>query len=136
MKTLYYYLYYRFSKFYDEWDEIWDWSRTKKDGHISGSLILFGSFAFIFVSFLIFLFFLFDKKIDAYSCVAIVVVFSVLSLFFINKKKYNELEERYKDEKHSKLKGWLVFLYFIGSIASFFISMSLCGYWQSKEGWM
>jgi hypothetical protein len=46
-----------------------------------------------------------------------------------NKKKYMKLEKRYKHEKYSKLKGWLVFLYVIGSVALYFISMILCGYW-------
>jgi hypothetical protein len=44
-----------------------------------------------------------------------------------------KLNEKYKNEKNSKVKGWLVFVYLIGSVALFFISLILCGYWVSVE---
>ena len=113
MKTLFYYCYYKFSKFYENWGE--------KDGHIAGSIVLFGSFAFILLSFLAFIFSLLKIKFNTTFIWAVFIVFGILSLFFIKKKKYKELEERYKNEKHSKLKGWLLFLYFIGSIALYII---------------
>lgn len=31
-------------------------------------------------------------------------------------RKFKQLEERYKNERHKKLKGWLIFLYFIGTL--------------------
>ena len=119
MKTLLYYCYYKFSKFFDEWD----WYLGDKDGHISGSLVLFQSFAFIFLSILSFIFSLYDKKFNSDIIITIFVLCGILSLFFVSKKKYKELEERYKDEKYSNLKTGLVFLYFIGSIALFFVSI-------------
>ena len=130
MKTLFYYCYYRISKFYEDWGE--------KNGHVSGSLVLFLTFAGYFLSLLIFILSLFDKRIhemhdvlifnenlDNILIFGVPVLAAILSLFFINRKKYEELVEKYKDEKHKKIKGWLVFLYCIGSIASFFTVLPL-----------
>ncbi|MDR2037522.1 MAG: hypothetical protein LBQ60_06325 [Bacteroidales bacterium] len=125
MKTFFNYLYYRTSKFYEEWGE--------KSGYVAGSIVVFLSFGFICLSLCIFVLYIFDKKINNYIVWAIVIIFCVLSLFFINKRKFAELSEKYKDEQNSKLKGWLVFSYLIGSVILFFVSLSFCGYWVSIE---
>ena len=57
-----------------------------------------------------------------------ILFFGNLSLFLTNKKKFIKLSEKYKDEKNSKLKGWLVFLYVIGSVVLYFVTMYLCDY--------
>ena len=70
----------------------------------------------------------FNEEINTNIIWVIVIIASILSLFF-RKKKYEELAEKYKDEKNSKLKGWLVFFYAIGSVVLYIVSMLLCGYW-------
>jgi membrane protein insertase Oxa1/YidC/SpoIIIJ len=123
MKVFFDYCYYRIAKAYRVLDN--------KDYCMWGSFVLFSTFGFVLLSIFIFLFYMFDKKIDTAIIWTIVMIVSVLSLFFVNKKKFTELYEKYKDEKNSKLKGWLVFLYIIGSVVSFFVSLALCGYWVS-----
>ena len=125
MKTLFDYLYYRTSKFYEDWGE--------KSGHVGGSVVVFSSFAFVCLSFCVFVFYLFDKKINTDIIWAIIMIFILMSLFFINKKKYAELSEKYKEEQNSKLKGRLVFLYYICSVILYFGSLILCDYWVSIE---
>ena len=125
MKTLYYYCYYKISKFYDELGQHLNWDGKAKDGHILGSLVLFGSFGFYFLSLLIFVLSFFDEKIDADVVGGVLIVAVILSIFFINKKKYKELEEKYKDEKYRKLKGWLIFLYLICSLVLYIIAVVL-----------
>ncbi|MBR7014433.1 MAG: hypothetical protein IKI07_06190, partial [Prevotella sp.] len=36
--------------------------------------------------------------------------------FLLTEKKYQELTEKYKNEKHKKMKGWGVFFYLVFSI--------------------
>jgi hypothetical protein len=117
MNSLFYYCYYRIAKAYRVLDE--------KDYCMYGCAVLFSTFSLIILSFLSFIFFLLHKKIDAYLFGIIAVIITTLSAFFINKKKYAELEEVYKNEKHSKLKGWLVFLYIIASVILFFVSINV-----------
>lgn len=38
-----------------------------------------------------------------------------LCSFCGNEKKYIQLEKKYRNEKHKKMKGWLVVVYWIGS---------------------
>lgn len=121
MKNLFYYIYYRTSKFYENWGE--------SNGHIGGGVVIFMSIGSIILSIIIFVMYcLFGMKINVNIIWAIIFITSILS-FFLNKKKYEELVEKYKDERNSKLKGWLVFLYIIGSVTLFFVSLYLCGYW-------
>lgn len=87
--------------------------------------MLFGSLASIFLSLLAFVFSLLKIKFNITMIGAIACAFIFMSLFFISKKKYEELEQQYKEEKHSKLKGWLVFLYLIGSVVLYFVSISV-----------
>jgi len=117
MKILFYYCYYKFSKFYEDWGE--------EDGCFVGGGMLFSSFGFIFLSLLAFVFSLLEMKFNITIIAITIAVFGVLGLFFASKKKYEKLKERYKNEKHSKLKGWLLFIYFISSIALFFVSIAV-----------
>lgn len=59
MKSLFNYCYYRISKFYENWGE--------KNGHIGGSIVLFGCIGFNCLSLLSFLFSLFNKKNYSYA---------------------------------------------------------------------
>ncbi len=49
-----------------------------------------------------------------YIVSAIVIILGVLTT---DKNKYKKLEDIYKNESHSTLKGWLIFLSLIGSFA-------------------
>ncbi len=115
MKTWFDYCYYRISKFYENWGE--------KDGHFMGSLLVLGSLSFYFLSLLALVFSLLKIKFSTVLIGCILCVFIIISLFFIDKKKYKELELRYKNEKYHKLKGWLVFLYVISSFLLYFVSL-------------
>lgn len=121
MKTFYYYCYYRFSKFFDKWDLNWG----EKDGHISGSLILFAIIGFYVLTMITICLHLMNEELTSELISIVLTCFCILSIPFIRKKKYKELEEYYKDEKHSKLKGWLVFLFAIGSVILFVISINM-----------
>ena len=121
MKNLFYYIFYRASKFYEGWGE--------KNGHIAGGVVVFMSIGSIVLSIMIFvLYHLFNEKISTNIIWIMIIITSILS-FFLNRKKYEELAEKYKDEKNSQLKGWLVFAYVIGSVVLYFVSMLLCDYW-------
>ena len=43
------------------------------------------------------------------------VIVIVSGTFTTNENKYKKLEDRYKNELHTTLKGWLIFLSLIGS---------------------
>ncbi|MDR1198828.1 MAG: hypothetical protein LBK94_07440 [Prevotellaceae bacterium] len=118
------YCFYRTAKCYENWGE--------KDGHIAGGVVTFMSIGAIALSILIFGLYLFGKKMNVNIVWVVVVITSILS-FFLTKKKYAELAEKYKDEKNSKIKGWLVFSYVVGSVVLFFVSMFACGYWVSVK---
>ena len=124
MKTFFNYCFYRISKFYEDCGE--------KEGYIAGRIVVFASIGFLIATFLIFVFYLLDKKINLKIIWAIIVVTSILS-FFMKKKKYIEMAEKYRDEKNRKLKGWLVFTYVISSFVIYIVSMMLCGYWVNAK---
>jgi archaellum biogenesis protein FlaJ (TadC family) len=95
----------------------------EKDYCLYGSFILSLSLGSIFLSLLALIFSLFDIKFSITLLWIAVIIISILSIFFINKKKYKQLDKKYKNERHSKLKGWLVLLYVIGSVAMYFVSL-------------
>lgn len=126
MKDMFYYVFYRASKFYEDWGE--------SNGYIGGGIVAVGSLGFIFLSIIIFvLHYLFNEKINTTIVWIILIITSILSFFILNEKKYEKLAEKYKDEKNSKLKGRIVFAYIIGSVILYFVSMLLCGYWVSID---
>ena len=121
MKILFFYCYYKLSRFFDKWDFNWG----EKDGHVSGSLTLFASIGFYVLTMITICLHFMNKELSSELITIVLTCFCILSIPFIRKKKYKELEEYYKDEKHSKLKGWLVFLFAIGSVALFIISINM-----------
>ena len=102
MKDLFYYVFYRASKFYKSWGE-------NNNYYISGKFSLFLAFA----SNILFLIGLFCYILGIRYSIQIVyliwILLFVLSFFVLNENRYKELAEKYKDEKNSQLKGWLVF---------------------------
>ena len=126
MKDLFYYVFYRASKFYKSWGE-------NNNYYISGKFSLFLAFA----SNILFLIGLFCYILGIRYSIQIVyliwILLFVLSFFVLNENRYKdgtfnlnlqkELAEKYKDEKNSQLKGWLVFAYVIGSLVLYFVSL-------------
>lgn len=116
MKELFYYVFYKASKLYKSWGE-------NNNYYISGKFSLFLAICANILT-LIGLFCLILKIRYSLEVVygAWILLF-VLSFFILNEKKYKELEEKYKNEKNSKIKGWLVFSYIIGSVILYFVSL-------------
>lgn len=116
MKDLFYYVFYRASKFYKSWGE-------NNNYYISGKFSLFLAFA----SNILFLIGLFCYILGIRYSIQIVyliwILLFVLSFFVLNENRYKELAEKYKDKKNSQLKGWLVFAYVIGSLVLYFVSL-------------
>ena len=116
MKNLFYYIFYRASRFYKSWGE-------SNSYYISGKFLLF----LALVANILFLVGLFCYILGIRYSIQIIyliwILFSVLSFFVLNERKYEELAEKYKDEKNSQLKGWLVFAYVIGSVVLYFVSL-------------
>ena len=116
MKDLFYYVFYRASKFYKSWGE-------NNNYYISGKFSLFLAFA----SNILFLIGLFCYILGIRYSIQIVyliwILLFVLSFFVLNENRYKELAEKYKDETNSQLKGWLVFAYVIGSLVLYFVSL-------------
>lgn len=121
MRNFFYYVFYKSSKFYEDWGE--------KDGYILGRMVICGSISFQILSIIIFvLYYFLNEKINEDIIVGVITTGTIISSF-IKEKKYKELVKRYKNEKNSILKGWLVFAYLISSVILYLISMILCGYW-------
>ena len=116
MKDLFYYAFYRASKFYKSWGE-------NNNYYISGKFSLFLAFA----SNILFLIGLFCYILGIRYSIQIVyliwILLFVLSFFVLNENRYKELAAKYTDEKNSQLKGWLVFAYVIGSVVLYFVSL-------------
>jgi archaellum biogenesis protein FlaJ (TadC family) len=129
LKSLFDYCFYRIAKAYRNFDD--------KEYCGWGYGILFASFGFIALALTTLILYIFHYKLTTTIIVIVSIPFLALdALFsiFLNKKdKYIALEQRYGNEKNSKLKGWLVFSYVVGSVVLFFVSMILCGHWVSVK---
>jgi cobalamin synthase len=127
MKTLFDYCFYRIAKAYRVLDEknYCDW----------GYGVLFASFGFITLALTTLILHIIHYKLTTTIIVIVIIPFIALdaffSLFLKKQEKYIRLENHYKNEKYSRLKGWLVFLYLITCVSSYVVSMLLCGYWVS-----
>ncbi|HPX59614.1 MAG TPA: hypothetical protein PLL02_04195 [Bacteroidales bacterium] len=82
MKDLFYYVFYKASKFYENWGE--------KNGYIGGGIVATGSLCFIFLSITVFvLHYWFNKKINTNIVWIMVIIASILSLFLRKKNMKN-----------------------------------------------
>ena len=115
MKTLFYYCYYRIASFY----------RSCYDGYYLnwGFWILLDTFMCVAWAIAAPVFYILEIEYTNYHAIWVAMPFILLSFrttFVISDeskmKKFKELEERYKNERHKKLKGWLIFLYSIGTL--------------------
>ena len=121
MKKWFYYVFYRAAKYYE--------GGWEKDGVYRGGLVATMSVCCILLSIIVFVMHVwFDKEINTKIALGAGVATVICSLFF-TRKKYEQLAEKYKDEKNSKLKGWLVVIYAVGTFVLYGASMIICGYW-------
>lgn len=122
MKRLFDYCYYRIAKAYrvlDE-DDYMDW----------GYWVLFASFFWVAVAIALLIIHAFHIELTKKLIYIIGAPFFVLGLctiFFVSDKKkeekFRKLEEKYKNERFSRLKGWLVFMYIIGTLLLLFVCL-------------
>ena len=121
MKTLFYYCYYRIAQGY----------RFCGDGYYLdwGYRILFATFAFIEASIVVPISRILGIKSltkSGFILILIPIILLYVRTFFIPKerkmRKFKQLEERYKNERHKRLKGWLVTIYAIGTLVLFILS--------------
>ena len=121
MKALFYYCYYRIAqgyRFFGDGDYL-DW----------GYRILFATFAFIEASIVVPISRILGIKSltkSGFILILIPIILLYVSTFFIpiqcKKQKFEQLEKRYKNEKHKRLKGWLVTIYAIGTLVLYILS--------------
>lgn len=117
MKTFLEYCFYKSSKFYKRWGE--------SNYHISGKFALFLALCSNILTLLSIFCAILGTRYKTGIIYLLCSVFGVLSFFGLDKKKYKELERRYRSERNSKLKGWLVFAYISVSFVLYFISLYL-----------
>ncbi|SKC56460.1 hypothetical protein SAMN06298215_1698 [Bacteroidales bacterium WCE2008] len=118
MKNFFLYVFYRVAKIYEDWGEQYV--------YIRGSVVAFTTIGLIALSIITFvLFFFFDKELNKDIIWGVLIVVAILS-FTLKEKKFKELREKYKNETHKKLKGWLVFLYIIGTLFLYIVSLYVC----------
>ena len=121
MKALFYYCYYRIAqgyRFCGDGDYL-DW----------GYRILFATFAFIEASIVVPISRILGIKSlikSGFILILIPIILLYVRTFFIpiqcKKQKFEQLEKRYKNEKHKRLKGWLVAIYAIGTLVLYILS--------------
>ena len=121
MKALFYYCYYRIAqgyRFCGDGDYL-DW----------GYRILFATFAFIEASIVVPISRILGIKSltkSGFILILIPIILLYVCTFFIpiqrKKQKFEQLEKRYKNEKHKRLKGWLVTIYAIGTLVLYILS--------------
>lgn len=117
MKRLFDYCYYRIAKAY----------RKVEDKYycMYGSFVSFLPIIAIVLVLISLVLYQLNKKLTSPIIIGVVVILSVVSLFFDSQNKYDELEQEYKNEKHSKLKGCLVFLWILSPIALYIIMINV-----------
>jgi len=90
---------------------------------ISGNVIVSSCQAFNSITLLSIMFFLIEVELTKIIIIFTGLIFVIINLFILDKNKYIELSEKWKDEKFKTLKGWLVFLYVLISLVLFFVSL-------------
>ena len=108
------YIYYRMSNFYDD--------EFESKPYVRGSIVLFGCLASNILTILSAILFIFKIKMSIMIIHITLGVALLLNIFYRSEEKYLKLCTMYKDENHKKLKGWLVFAYFLCSVIIYIIS--------------
>lgn len=107
LKKIYEYYYYRISKFYKDMG-------SKAPCH-QASFLIFSAINLIVLSLVSVILMIVDVRWEDKWVYIISVIVIVSGTFTTNENKYKKLEDRYKNELHTTLKGWLIFLSLIGS---------------------
>ncbi len=115
MKTWFDYCYYRISKAYKFFDS--------KGYYISAGGVCAFTLAFIALALIKILFYFLKYDLTTPLIICVCIPFATLGILYIDPMRYEKLCKKYKNEKYSKLKGWLVFLYVISSFILYFVSL-------------
>ena len=119
MRKLYDYCFYRISRFYEKYEGY---------GLFSGTLLVVGSVFWVLLAIIIVLSWsIFHYQptkgfVIGYSVITVIIVYFI-SYKYDTDEKYQRLCKQYENEKHRTLKGWLVFLGFLLSLALLVLSI-------------
>ena len=117
LKRVYEYYNYKISKFYNE-------KLKANNPCYFANAIFFSAISFIVLTLISIVLMISDMKWNSKWIYWISAIIIMSGIFWeTDEEQYLKLAEKYKDEKHSTLKGWLVFLSIIGSYA---IWMTTC----------
>lgn len=116
LHELYDYYYYRISKFYKETSEFYKDSGSDLYCY-DANLLIYSAINLIILTLISIVLMLLGVTWNLKWMYAVSVVVVFFGLFSTNKKKYKKLEDKYKNDSHATLKGWLIFLSLIGVFA-------------------
>ena len=117
MKKCFYYLFYRLAKYYE------DSGLSMGNAEHTGMSILFGTLSFFVSSLALILFNICsDNFMILFYTIQLPFLLVGLILAYKYEGLYEKLKEYYKNEKHPKLKNFLMFLYIMSSGIIFFIT--------------
>lgn len=111
LKRVYEYYIYKISKFYKE-------TLKANDPCYFANAIFFSAISFIVHTLIAIVLMIFDMKWNSKWIYWISAIIIMSGTFWgTDEDRYQNIIDNHKDEKHSTLKGWLVFLSIIGSFA-------------------
>lgn len=111
LKRVYEYYIYKISKFYKE-------TFKANDPCYFANAIFFSAISFIVHTLIAIVLMIFDMKWNSKWIYWISAIIIMSGTFWgTDEDRYQNIIDNHKDEKHSTLKGWLVFLSIIGSFA-------------------
>lgn len=111
LKRVYEYYIYKISKFYKE-------TLKANDPCYFANAIFFSAISFIVHTLIAIVLMIFDMKWNSKWIYWISAIIIMSGTFWgTYEDRYQNIIDNHKDEKHSTLKGWLVFLSIIGSFA-------------------
>ncbi len=114
LKKIYEYYYYRISKFYK--------NMGSKTPCTQASFLIFSAINLIVLSLISIVLMIVDVRWEDNWVYLISIIVVLSGTFTANENKYKKLEDRYKNESHTTLKGWLIFLSLIGSLIVWMIT--------------
>ncbi len=117
MKDLLFYVFYKASKFYKSFGE--------RYYYISGEFVLLLLLSLNVLSLIQFICRILKIVFKSEVIGAVILSFVFLGFLIPWKKKYKELEEKYKNEDKRKWKGWLVVLYIVFSLILYIVASGI-----------
>ena len=124
MMTLFKYMYYRIARVtrtYGSWGK--HFGLSDAFGYLFACLILNGLLLLMALTY--WFFEIPPSKVIEFFCKYLLVPLLIVIFFspVDRGELYNQLDKKYKDEKHQSLKGWCIVLYMVGSVVSFIVFM-------------